>query len=63
MVRVSSDAHAVDSSTAEDGRCKPIDGDAVDGEDSPLQSKRSSRFFTQRKYAKDLHFNFVLEEL
>lgn len=46
MVRVSSDANAVDSRLAEDGRCKPNDGDAVDGEDSPLQSKRSSRFHT-----------------
>lgn len=24
--------------------CQPCDADAIDGEDSPLQSKRSSRF-------------------
>lgn len=44
MVRVNSDANAVHARLAEDGRCNPSDGDAVDGEDSPLQSKRSSRF-------------------
>lgn len=52
MVRVNSesDANAVNSRLAEDGRRKPNDVDAVDGEDSPLQSKRSSRFIAQRKY-------------
>lgn len=25
-------------------QCQPCDADAIDGEDSPLQSKRSSRF-------------------
>lgn len=25
--------------------CHPCDADAIDGEDSPLQSKRSSRFY------------------
>lgn len=46
MVRVNADTNAVNSRMGDDGRRKPIDSDAVDGEDSPLQSKRSSRFFS-----------------
>lgn len=38
--------------------CQPCDADAIDGEDSPLQSKRSSRFQIN-KWKSKLFFFFV----
>lgn len=39
--------------------CQPCDADAIDGEDSPLQSKRSSRFQIVQMKSKTLFFFFV----
>lgn len=50
LVRIDYDHSEINSNTDRqlggdlNGPCQPCDADANDGEDSPLQSKRSSRF-------------------
>lgn len=69
MVRVNEDGscerrNAVNARMDPDGQRKPNDSDAVDGEDSPLQSKRSSRclwsIYALRIISSRFYIHFIL---
>lgn len=40
-------------------QCQPCDADAIDGEDSPLQSKRSSRFLIFKYLKSTVYLLFI----